>query len=195
VLSPENEPVAGAIVNSECQGEIKTTFSKQDGGYMLEFEDSKCPSGSWVEVKAFKDDMFGSDIGKVKNFFEEINLAMINIFTKKIIIVEEKVEEKSYEEIFIDGILLDEEVDTGGQLYVSVEIDNIKKQLHDVKVSVFIQELGLKISSKIDKLSSETSKRLLLDIPKDAKLGLYDVKIVISTDNLKRIKHRIVEIV
>ncbi|MEK6921099.1 MAG: hypothetical protein AABX82_04400, partial [Nanoarchaeota archaeon] len=62
---------------------------------------------------------------------------------------------------------------------------------------ISIPELGIWITSTADDVRSgdEEEFAIGLDIPDDVAPGVYDVRIVISTDDMKRIKHRDVEII
>ncbi len=82
------------------------------------------------------------------------------------------------------------------QFKVAVFNDN-NYDLEDVSVSVHILELEVRRTVgpfDIENRETETVT-LYLDIPEDAQPGDYDVRIVSSNDNFKRIEHRVITII
>lgn len=89
-------------------------------------------------------------------------------------------------------------VEAGDTLDIFVTVENVGEQrLRDISVSAFIPELGVWARTTADDIRSGDSEKqsLALDIPENAEPGIYDVRIVISNDGMKRVKHRDIEII
>ena len=69
--------------------------------------------------------------------------------------------------------------------------------LEDVKITVAIDDLGVYNSKKLDELEDDETESVtvLLDIPYDAQPGIYDLRVVVSNDDERRVKYRGVELV
>jgi len=76
---------------------------------------------------------------------------------------------------------------------VSLEKLDTKADLDGGKVVVSIPELGLRASKRIDFEDKRESKSVMLDIPEDVS-GEYYVRIVVTTDDVKRVRHRLITI-
>lgn len=111
--------------------------------------------------------------------------------------VEESTESKS-ERIIFNKVRYNDYVapDDIVEFKVAVFNDN-SYDLEDVSVSVHILDLEVrKTAGPFDIDSGETeTARIYLDIPADAEPGNYDVRIVSSNDNFKRIEHRIITVI
>ncbi|MEK6868569.1 MAG: immunoglobulin-like domain-containing protein, partial [Nanoarchaeota archaeon] len=101
--------------------------------------------------------------------------------------------------IKVDGVSLGSDViEAGETLEAYINVENIgDNRLRDLAITISIPELGIWITSTADDVRSgdEEEFAIGLDIPDDVAPGVYDVRIVISTDDMKRIKHRDVEII
>ena len=87
----------------------------------------------------------------------------------------------------------DDSVDAGDILETSISIENIgEDRLDDVSVTISIPELGIWVTTAADDIrDGQTDKRTIaLEIPADVAPGVYDVRIIVSNDDMKRIKHR-----
>jgi hypothetical protein len=81
----------------------------------------------------------------------------------------------------------------GDTLLITVAIDNLMaRDLEDVEVNAVCQELGITAKSEtidVDSKGEETAK-MFLEIPKTAGKGLYDIRITLSNDEVRRVLHR-----
>lgn len=87
----------------------------------------------------------------------------------------------------------DEHVQMGDQLVTLVTLkNNLGEDLENVHLSVTIPDLGERhVSGPFDLDQGEAlSRRVVLDIPTDCTPGVYDVRIVISNDKVRRVKIR-----
>jgi hypothetical protein len=75
--------------------------------------------------------------------------------------------------------------------------NNLDYRLDDIKVDVSIQELGIRSSDMLRKLDPDDSATvtLELDIPEGIEPGLYDLRVVVSNDDVRRVKYRYLAIV
>lgn len=103
-----------------------------------------------------------------------------------------------------DNIRLDEisfgndVVEAGDLLEAFVTIENIgEERLEDISVTLYIDELGIWARSTQEDVSRGDDEPMVvaLEIPEDAEPGFYDVRIVISNDDMKRVKYRDIEII
>jgi PKD repeat protein len=88
-------------------------------------------------------------------------------------------------------------VGPGGYLQLSVGIENnLKMTLDDIKVSASVDELGIYDSDLLRELDSGDSATVVfnLDIPDYAVAGIYDVRFVISNNDVRRVKYRTIVI-
>ena len=76
---------------------------------------------------------------------------------------------------------------------VTVEKVDAKADFDDGKVVVSIPELGLRASKRIELDDRRESMSLLLDIPGDVSGGYY-LRIVVMSDDVKRVRHRLITI-
>lgn len=79
----------------------------------------------------------------------------------------------------------------------SINIENlIDKDMGNLKVTVFIPELNIRESTRRFDLDNkdELTKKLILALPEDVKPGEYIARITISNDNIRRVKHRYLEV-
>jgi hypothetical protein len=70
--------------------------------------------------------------------------------------------------------------------------NNLDYELKDIKVEASIYELGARDTDMIRSLDDGDTKTVVfnLDVPEDAAPGLYDVRIVISNNDVRRVKYR-----
>ena len=76
---------------------------------------------------------------------------------------------------------------------ITVEKVDAKADFDDGKVVVSIPELGLRASKSIELDDRRESMSLLLDIPGDVSGGYY-LRIVVMSDDVKRVRHRLITI-
>jgi PKD repeat protein len=69
--------------------------------------------------------------------------------------------------------------------------------LDDIKVDVSVQELGIRSSDMLRELDPDESANVVLEleIPEDVEPGLYDLRVVVSNDDVRRVKYRVLAIV
>jgi hypothetical protein len=74
--------------------------------------------------------------------------------------------------------------------------NNLDYTLDDIKVDMSIQELGIRDADMLRELDPDDSATVVLnlDIPYWAQPGLYDLRIVVSNDDVRRVKYRVVAI-
>ncbi len=130
----------------------------------------------------------------------EDNYGNVGSDTVTIIVGEKKVVGKDpRNNIRLRGISFDTDaVGAGESLIAKVNIENIgNDDLEDVSLTLFIEELGIwSRTTGIDVDEGDTEKKtVVLDIPYDVEPGYYDVRIVVSNDEMKRIVHRDVKII
>jgi PKD repeat protein len=88
-------------------------------------------------------------------------------------------------------------VSPGEYLRLSFGLQNNQKStLEDIKVDASIQELGIRDSDLLRDLDPGDSATVVfnLDIPEYAQPGLYDVRFVVSNDDVRRVKYRTIVI-
>jgi hypothetical protein len=86
----------------------------------------------------------------------------------------------------------------GSQMRVTVEVENnLDYTLEDVKLQVSVDELTLRETDKIGDLEDgeNAAARVVMDLPYDIAPGLYDLRIVVSNDDIRRVKYRQILIV
>jgi hypothetical protein len=98
----------------------------------------------------------------------------------------------------VDRIRWDEKVKAGENLELTVDLENNGDiDLGSVSVQVIIPELGIRERIgpfDIDKDKNEY-KKISVYIPKNTKPGDYEVRISISNDKVRRIKHRVITVI
>ncbi len=109
-----------------------------------------------------------------------------------------RVREKPYEAIHVGRIRLNNEIVRAGDVlpvYVTLEgTGNVKS--NEIKVSITIPELGIyKSVGRFDLNNKQVTKKILVDIPSWVQPGEYDLRIVISNDNIRRVKHRYITVI
>ena len=101
--------------------------------------------------------------------------------------------------VHIGSISFDREsVKPGDELLMFVNFENQGAlELNDVRLTAIIQELGIRspTAKTVVRHNKGDFKTLILDIPKDAKPGRYDVELVVDTDGDRRIKFRTIDII
>lgn len=79
-------------------------------------------------------------------------------------------------------------------LVLNTNIDNeLKGKLKYTRLAMFIPELGLREATHFT-VKRHKSKKLYMNILEDIKPGVYVVRITISNDRFRRVKHRLIEI-
>ncbi len=81
----------------------------------------------------------------------------------------------------------------GQRIYIALDLDNSGDfDLSNVKASAIIPELSVWRSAGPFDLGvgDSISRTIALDIPEDAKKGIYDLRLVFQSGNVKRTKHR-----
>lgn len=119
--------------------------------------------------------------------------------TVTIIVAEEKVSKEPRNLVRVEGVSFkDDTIEAGDRLDAYVTIENTgESRLEDVSVTIAIPELGVWAKSKPDDVREDDTEteHLSLEIPYDTEPGIYDVRITISNDDMKRVKHRDIRIV
>ena len=85
----------------------------------------------------------------------------------------------------------------GSYLQLSFGLENyLDVELDDVKVDASIHELGVRDSDMLRDLGPGDSATVVftMDIPEYAEPGLYDVRFVVSNDDVRRVKYRTITI-
>ncbi|MFA6888748.1 MAG: PKD domain-containing protein, partial [Candidatus Woesearchaeota archaeon] len=118
--------------------------------------------------------------------------------TVVITVGEEKISSDPRNNIQLTGVsFADDIVGAGESLVGKINIENIGAQdLEDISVTLFMEELGIWAKTTgIDVDEGDTTeKTVILDIPYDVEPGYYDVRIVVSNDEMKRVIYRDIEI-
>ncbi|RMF06668.1 hypothetical protein D6764_01765 [Candidatus Woesearchaeota archaeon] len=101
----------------------------------------------------------------------------------------------SRETLRVTGLRLmpDDWVSPPDDLFVLVSVENAgSRTLRDLKITVYVDDLGLRVrSSNFDlKPGRSASKSILLSIPAYAEEGVYDLRVSVSNDAVKRVKYR-----
>lgn len=110
-----------------------------------------------------------------------------------------RIEPEKDSKINIEKIQFDKPVaDAGDVITSSVKIENDYEymNLKNVRVTYYIQKLGMKRSVgpfDVD-MFEDVMKRVYLDIPKNAKPGVYDVRVVLQTENTKEVRYETITI-
>ncbi|NQU79669.1 PKD domain-containing protein [Candidatus Woesearchaeota archaeon] len=75
--------------------------------------------------------------------------------------------------------------------------NNLDDDLDDVRVDVSVWELDIRASDMLSDLDSDESATVVLnlDIPYDVEPGLYDLRVVVSNDDVRRVKYRTIAVV
>ena len=98
------------------------------------------------------------------------------------------------DDLLINRVSIDDsDMDYDGSIRMSVAVENtLGYDLKDVKVVASIYDWDARGSAMVDELDSgdEATMVFYLDAPRDIEPGVYDVRIVVSTDDLKRVKMR-----
>jgi PKD repeat protein len=84
-------------------------------------------------------------------------------------------------------------VEPGNYVRFSVGLqNNLNYDLKDIKVEAAIYELGARDTDVIRSLDVDDSATVVfeMDIPEDAAPGLYDVRVVVSNNDVRRVKYR-----
>ncbi len=97
------------------------------------------------------------------------------------------------------NVMFDDEVASAGdevQLTVGLNNDG-DKDLEDLEISVVIYELGVKYSSSNFDIDSndQLSEQVTVEIPENAKEGVYDIRITVSNDEFSHVTHRTLRLV
>lgn len=88
-------------------------------------------------------------------------------------------------------ILLDETVEAGDQAVGFIKVEGLQKANDDVRLTFMIPELGVKRQIAIRE-GEDVTKYIVAEIPSDAERGEYLVRVVLSSDDFKEVKHRFV---
>ncbi len=100
--------------------------------------------------------------------------------------------------IDIDGMDVEHSLVAPGEYFrLGLGLQNtLDYELDDIKVDVSIQELGVRDADILRELGSDDSANVVLnlDIPDWVGPGLYDMRIVVSNDEIRRVKYRVVTI-
>ena len=116
----------------------------------------------------------------------------------QVIIVEKAPSSLPRRKIHIDSIRYIEEVKAGEELEVFVSLENTNSlETKELSAMVVIPELGLrkKVGNEQLKEGEAITKRALIEIPEDAKKGIYDVLIEVNDHDTNRRRYRQVRVV
>ena len=89
--------------------------------------------------------------------------------------------------------LANDVVQAGDVLEAFVNIENIgQSRLENIALTIVIPDLGLVATSTAEDIRTGDADEfsVALDIPEDVEPGVYDVRIIVSNDEMKRVKHR-----
>ena len=89
--------------------------------------------------------------------------------------------------------LANDVVQAGDVLEAFVNIENIgQSRLENIALTIVIPDLGLVATSTAEDIRTGDADEfsVALDIPEDVPPGVYDVRIIVSNDEMKRVKHR-----
>ncbi len=76
--------VAGAEVTVVCNNHVKKTTSDYDGSYVVFYSARECSEGSKVKVTAEKGRLYGKTVETMSDFGLEVDLAIADVFVKKV---------------------------------------------------------------------------------------------------------------
>jgi len=85
--------------------------------------------------------------------------------------------------------LIDEAVEAGDQVVSSGRVEGLAKTEKDAMLTFTIPELGVKRQVAIRE-GQDVTKYIVADIPSDAEPGEYLVRITVSGDDFREVKHR-----
>ncbi len=101
------------------------------------------------------------------------------------------------QELFVEHVILPECIEAGDRALVYVSVENIGNYPQDevtVTALAFDDDMRKRIGPFDLDIGESVSKPFYMDIPEDAAPGKYDMRITISNDFVRRVKHREVEI-
>ncbi len=111
-----------------------------------------------------------------------------------ITVTEEETNNNPRNNIRLDGVeLASDVVEAGDVLEAFVNIENIgQSRLENIALTIVIPDLGLVATSTAEDIRTGDADEfsVALDIPEDVEPGVYDVRIIVSNDEMKRVKHR-----
>lgn len=100
-----------------------------------------------------------------------------------------------FNHVFVDQELSVSDEKLVQDVVAGVDLDNLGSfNLEDMKLTVAIPELGVKRSlGPFDvKSDSGTTRKVLLELFEDVPSGEYDVRLTLSNENFRKVKHRTV---
>jgi len=111
-----------------------------------------------------------------------------------VIIVSEQTKNVKYSNVQFS----EDEARAGETVQLSVGMNNDGEQsLEDLELSIIIYELGLKYTSGGFDLESgeQTSESVGIYVPKDARAGVYDVRVMLSGEDYHHVTHRVLRVI
>ena len=82
------------------------------------------------------------------------------------------------------------------EVYVTVDNDANRDRLNDVSINVLIPELGIWVTTPEFDVTARTvkTKTLAFDM-ENVPEGTYDIRVVVSSDDLLRVRHRVLTVI
>lgn len=100
-----------------------------------------------------------------------------------------------FNHVFVDQELSVSDEKLVQDVVAGVDLDNLGNfDLEDMKLTVAIPELGVKRSLGPFDVESDsgTTRKVLLELFEDVPSGEYDVRLTLSNENFRKVKHRTV---
>ncbi|MAG60521.1 hypothetical protein CL619_01920 [archaeon] len=214
IVDPNNAPEISADPESVTATEgddVKVTFTASDAdGDALEYSVDGLPDDASFSVK--NDGVTAilwwetgtGDAGEY-NITVSVTDGIDTTDFLLLITIEEFVEEPA-EPITItsEGLALksvhvsSEEVRAGDYVYVSVGMENqAQEDLEDLQVSVIVYDFATKVTSSEFDLDEgdEKSKSVSVNVPNNARAGLYYMKVTVSNDDIHATTYRTIRVV
>ena len=86
---------------------------------------------------------------------------------------------------------------TEEEIAYRVNLENfIDKDMENLRVTVYIPDLDIRVITRRFDLDAdkEITKKLILELPENVEPGEYLARITISNDDIRRVKHRYLEV-
>lgn len=105
-------------------------------------------------------------------------------------------EETRHKNLLLKRIVIIEDIEDDSSILISVTIkSHLTADFDNGKVVVSIPELGLRAAKNAEIVKGDKDvTRVLLTIPDEVPPGDYYLRIVVSNEDVKRVKHRLITI-